>query len=258
MALVAVLTAGLIGGGIAAISQLAAADRPDLAAQATEEPTDTVPPVDDTVPPVDESDDDSDDGTESPSESDQAVVDGELVFDTGDGDPIVIDLGDADSDTLERLSECVGFPRFDFDLDVGTGDWEPGEFSLDLDEYFDGLPFDLEQLDTGDFGVFDGDGSVTVTGPDGVSVVDLGENGSVTVTKDGDDVTISTDGDATVSDLSDVFGDFGAIFERHGGPFSDETVDEFLESLPAFDDLPEIEPIDPDAVRSCVDEVLGR
>ena len=37
-----------------------------------------------------------------------------------------------------------------------------------------------------------------------------------------------------------------------------EIVDEFLESLPAFDELPEFESIDPDAVQSCLDEVLGR
>ena len=256
LALVAVLTAGLIGGGIAGISQLASADRPDLAAQATEEPTDTVPPVDDNVPLNDE----SDDRTESPPVPDEPGVDGEIVLDTGGGDPIVIDLGDADVDTIKRLSECIGLPQFDFDSDVALGEWDSDEFSLELDEFFDGLPFDLEDFDAefGDFGMFDGEGSVTVAGPDGVSVVDLGENGSVTVTKDGDDVTISTDGDATVSDVSDLFGDFDTIFERDGTPFGDDRFDELLETLPAFDELPGIEPIDPDALRSCVDEVLGR
>lgn len=260
MVWVAVLTAGLIGGSIAGISQLAGANQPDLGTQATDEPTDTVPPVDDTVPPVEESEDGSDDGTELPSVADESAAEGDIVLDTGDGDPIVIELGEFDSDTIERLSECIGFSQFDLDLDVELGDWDPDEFALDLDEFFDGLPFDLEDFDAefGDFGMFDGEGSVTVAGPDGVSVVDLGENGSVTVTKDGDDVTISTDGDATVSELSDLFGDFDTIFERDGSPFGDDRFAEFLETLPAFDELPGIEPIDPEALRSCVDEVLGR
>ena len=58
--------------------------------------------------------------------------------------------------------------------------------------------------------MFEADGgSVTVAGPDGVSIIDLGENGSVTVTKAGGEITVETDGDATVSDLEDLFGDFG-------------------------------------------------
>lgn len=44
---------------------------------------------------------------------------------------------------------------------------------------------------------------VSVTGPDGFSIVRLGD-GSVTVTRSGDDMTITTTGDATVMDIKDL------------------------------------------------------
>ena len=47
------------------------------------------------------------------------------------------------------------------------------------------------------------DAEVSVTGPDGLSIVRLGD-GSVTVTRSGDDVTITTTGDATVMDVEDL------------------------------------------------------
>ncbi len=269
-ALVAVLTAGLIGGGIAGISQLASADRADLAVTATATPDE---PNDDTAPPATTAPSDDDvDGEEPTSdepESSESTLDtsGQIVLDDGDGDPIVIDLGDLGDGDFGKLTECLGFPMFDFDIDVGgfePGDWQPGDLP-NLDEFLGDLPFDLGEFD-GDWGggVFDPDGgSVTVTGPDGVSVVDLGENGSVTITKENGEVTISTDGDATVGDLTEVFGDFGTVFE--GGVFDEEALDEFLDSLPdlgdqafpAPGDLPDFEPVDPDAVQACLDEALG-
>lgn len=274
MALVVVLTAGLIGGGIAGVSQLASADRPELAVSATDDP------ADETIPPVDDETDDP----AAPGEPDEPAfpieTDGEIVFDTGDGDPIVIDLGDFASGDLGELSECLGLPLLDFDFEFGDwepGEWEPGEFPIgDLDEFLEDLPFDdlpfdldaLEEWEPGEFGAFDLDGSVTVTGPDGVSVVDLGENGSVTITKQDGDVTISTEGDATVSEIEDLFGDFGGIFdgEFEFGEFDEGAFDEFLETLPNFDErafptldeLPDFEPIDPDAVESCLDEFADR
>ena len=259
MVLVAVLTAGLIGGGIAGISQFASADQPEFAAAGPDEPTDeTVPPVDD-----DEGEPDTPtDPAEPTGESDSQVV-----IDLGEGEPIVIDLSDVEGD-IEQLTECIGLPVF------GSGDFEIGEFEPGdlpkLDEFLEGLPFDLEALEdfegglAGDFGMFEADGgSVTVAGPDGVSVVDLGENGSVTVTKAGGEITVETDGDATVNDLEDLFGEFGSIFDgdfegEFGGLFDEQQIDEFLESLPQFDELPEIGSIDPDQVQSCLDEVLDR
>ncbi len=252
------------------MSQLASADRADLAVGATDEPSDeTVPPVDDEA--SDESsdapeDDSTSDETGEPDDTDEpGDTDGRIVIDTGDGEPIEIDLGDIEGE-VGRLTECIGVPMFDLDV----GGREPGEFGEfpidDLEEFLDGLPFDLETLDDGewgslDFGQFGVDGdSVTVAGPDGVSVVDLGENGSVTVTKDGGDLTISTGGDATVSELDELFGDFG------GDMGLDGLFDELFESLPNLDEsgfpdldeLPAIESLDPDAVQRCLDDVLGR
>lgn len=268
MALVAVLTAGLIGGGIAGISQLASADRADLSASATATPDE---PNDDTAPPATTAPSDDVDGEEPTSdepEPSEPTLDtsGQIVLDDGDGDPIVIDLGDLADGDFGKLTECLGFPMFDFDIDVGglePGDWQPGDLPT-LDEFLNDLPFDLGDIEGELGGLFDADGgSVTVTGPDGVSVVDLGENGSVTVTKENGEVTISTAGDASVSDLADVFGDFGTVFE--GGLFDEEALNEFLDSLPDLGDqafpapggLSDFEPVDPDAVQACLDEALG-
>ncbi len=254
LVLVAVLTAGLIGGGIAGVSQLASADQPDLVAAAPDEPTD------ETVPPA--ADDESDEPSDPAEPEAPPAADGQIVIDLGEGDPIVIDLGEVEGD-LQRLSECIGFPMFDGG-EIAPGDWDLGELP-DIDQLLEDLPFDLDALEdlegelAGEFGVFDDGGSVTVAGPDGVSVVDLGENGSVTVTKADGEITVETEGDATVSDLEDLFGEFGTIFEGEFGQlFDDEQMDEFLESLPALDELPEFEPIDPDAVQSCLDDVLDR
>ena len=281
-ALVAVLTLGLVGGGVAGVSQLASADRPDLGESAQADPTD------DTIAPADEKSADQEPAGEpaeepaDPNEGSDPVTEGQVVIDTGDGDPVVIDLGDLEMGRIGDLSECIGLPTFD--LDGPFGEFTPGDFSSEdfpfdleeLDEFLGELPFDLEALDelggdwTFDVGegdaprIFDvGGGTVTVAGPDGVQVVDLGENGSVTVTTDDGEVTVTTGGDATVSELDDLLGEFGTIFEGLPELFDDEAIADFAESLPAFEDWPEFEDwpafetIDPDAVQSCIDEVLG-
>jgi hypothetical protein len=270
-ALVAIVTLGLVGGGVAGVSQFASADRPDLATSAQDEPTDdTIAPVDDEA-----TDDETRGEPDQPvDESNEPVStnDGQIVLDTGDGDPIVIDLGDLEMGRIADLTECIGLPSFDGQLGEFTpGDWSSEEFPLDLEELLGDLPFDvgaLEELerdwaielgdDAGTFDGFDIDGgSVTVIGPDGVSVVDLGENGSVTVTTDDGEVTVSTGGDASVSDLDDLLGEFGSILEGGSGMFDDEALDDILESLPSSDELPRFESIDPDAVQACIDEALG-
>ncbi len=278
-ALVAVVTLGLVGGGIAGVSQLASADRPDLEPAAQDDPTDdTIAPVDDDT--GDEPADDVDDA--DPVEADVTASDGQVVIDTGDGDPVVIDLGDIEMGRIGDLSECIGLPAIDLDGSLGEftpGDWSAEEFPFDLDaldELFEDMPIDLDALDEiaeewhaeaadGSVAqVFDPDGgTVTVTGPDGVSVIDLGENGSVTVSNDDGEVTISTSGDATVSELDDLFAEFGTIFEGLPDLFDDEAIADMVESFPAFEDWaefdewPAFEEIDPEAVESCLDEVLG-
>ena len=253
-ALVVVLTLGLVGGGVAGVSQFASADRPDLAVSAQDEPDDTIAPADD----------ETTDDTTTDDTTDDTTTDGEFVLDLGDGEPIVVDLGDLDLGRIGDLTECVGLPAFDADGGLGEfppGDWAPGEFPLDLEQLFDDLPLgdldglDLEGLDLDGLDLegldLDG-GSVTVVGPDGVSVVDLGENGSVTVTSEDGAVTVSTEGDATVSDLDDLFGEFGRIFEGGTGLFDDEVLHD--EAIGAW---PGLESIDPDEIQSCIDEVLG-
>lgn len=273
-ALVAVVTLGLVGAGVAGVSQFASADRPDLAAAAQDEPDDTIAPPDDPVedPTVDPADDGSGDDPAEPSGS----TDGEIVIDVGDGEPVVIDLGELDADRITDLTECAGLPSFD--PDTPFGEFGPGDFPLDLGRLLDDLPLDalddlegdwLEQDWPTELGGFDLDGgSVTIVGPDGVSVVDLGDNGSVAVTSDDGEVTISTEGDAQVDDLDDLFGEFGRIFEQGSGPFGDLFDDEQFDELfdddffqqfddDVFDGWPRLESLDVEAIESCIDEVLG-
>jgi hypothetical protein len=171
-------------------------------------------------------------------------VSGKIELDLGDGDPIVIDLDALDEDVVRQLTECIGLPSFDFSLDRPMSPRIPN-----LDEL-------LEQFewpdDFGDLHVID-PGRVTVTGPDGVSVVDLGESGSVTVTKDGDEISIETSGDATVSELDDLFSDLGKRFDAE---FPGD-IGDVLERLPHGGGVPEFEPIDADAVQACIDEAFA-
>lgn len=263
-ALVALLAIGLVGGGIAGVSQLASADEPELSAAAPDDGDEGDAPAQ----PVD-------DGDETPApppvpEDEPVDIDGQIVIDTGDGDPVVIDLGDIE---FGRLQECFGLPALPFDPDADLGEWsewEPGTGPFgDLDELFGDEFFEnLPAFD--EFPMLDG-GSVTVTGPDGTSIVDLGENGSVTITKDGDEIVVETDGDATVEQLDEMFGEFGTLFDEEFagdldvllddllGEFDGGLLDELLgEGFPAVDEMPEFELFDAEGAEQCVDEALGR
>jgi hypothetical protein len=204
MALVALATAGMIGGGVVAVSQFAAADEPALLAD-----TPTTTPDDDPVGPVDD-----------PARE----VDGEIVIDLGNGDdPMVVDLGEL-GQSFSELAACLDLPLFDGPLSADAPAVDgPGQ---DLEQMIDDMleNLDLENLDLGsldlgsfgDVGTMTLDGThVTVLGPDGVSVIELGDgDGSVTITRTDGELTIATDGDATVQDLPDFsgmppFGEFG-------------------------------------------------
>ena len=159
------------------------------------------------------------------------IVDGQIVIDNGDGEPIVIDLGEGtiNGESLEQFGECVGLPM------LGDGpmlDFEAGEFPFEefagvledfaarmledfLEDFafedFEGMleDFSFEEFgDFGDFGEFGADGThVTVMGPDGLTVIELGDgDGSVTITQQGGETTIDTDGSATVSELDEILG----------------------------------------------------
>ena len=110
---------------------------------------------------------------------DATDLDGKIVIDIGDGDPIVIDHGDLRSlaggnGDLGKIEQCIGDLPFDLNIDGGPG---------------------LNVFGSGD--------QITVTGPNGLTVLDFGEgDGSVTITKKDGEITISSEGDVQENDLS--------------------------------------------------------
>ncbi|MDJ0769186.1 MAG: hypothetical protein QNJ12_10345 [Ilumatobacter sp.] len=284
-ALVALAAAGLVGGGIVGVSALVSADRPSvegdgasLAAVADDDPIDE---SDEPFPDAPEPDGpEPDDGAE-PDDPARPVIDGEIVIDTGDGDPLVLDLGELTGD--DGVLACL--PH----LDMTFGDLDDFPFEDlpfgDLERFPEGFPFEdldeLPELDElfGEFGdVLDG-AQVTVAGADGVTVIDLGEgDASVTITQEDGEISVSTDGDAEVSDLDELVGGlFGELEGRlgEGGIFDDEFFediegrfldDEFFEDIEGgifddefFEDIEgRIEPIDLTELRECIDQALDR
>jgi len=203
MAWAALAAAGLVGGGIVVAGQLASADDsvPDVAEQPAEE----------------EQTGDEQTGDEQTGDEDagRPSIDGEIVLDDGDGDPLVIDLG--------AIGECLG-PIFESGplFDGGPmSEWDgegmppldelpfPPEFEQRMEEFLDDLSIDdLEGLDDGVRIFGSGGSTVTVVGPDGVEVIDLGEgDATITIEQSGGELTIETEGDATVAELPD-FGQF--------------------------------------------------
>ena len=189
-AIVAAASVALIAAGVLAVAQLASdEDSPVVnAAQetGTTPPTpapETTAPAPTTVPAAEEAPDDT------PDEA--GDLDGQIVIQLGDGEPIVLDLGDlgslgdlaggeGDLGDFGKIEQCLGDFAFDIDLDL---DAAPGELSL-----------------PGLFG--DGD-DLTVAGPDGLSVLDFGDgDGSVTITKQDGEITITSEGDVQVDDLA--------------------------------------------------------
>ncbi len=172
MALVAVATAGLMGAGLFGVSQFASADRPQVTPEASGE---VLASPDTTAP----REDDAEGAGTNPT------IEGQIVISGGDGEPIVIDLGEGtiDGTSIDQFAECVGLPL-------------PGEGPM------------FGELPSGDMGGFALDGThVTVMGPDGLSVVELGDaDGSVTITQKDGTVTIDTEGSATVKEMQDVLG----------------------------------------------------
>jgi hypothetical protein len=239
MALVALAAAGLVGGGIVGVSQFVSADRPEIESADQSLSAIDGPGDDETDDSDDETDDGPDDG-DGDGDGDGPIVGGEIVIDIGDGEPIVIELDGDDDGRFLEFHECVGLPIFgdgqvfDFDLD-GEGfpfqEWDEAK----IDEFLEGLPLgELDGSIFGEFGSFELGGThVTVVGPDGVTVVELGDgDGSVTITKDGDEVTITTDGDASVEELPDLFDD-----RFLDGRFLDELFGEDFDPEARLDEL---------------------
>ena len=198
MALAALAAAGLVGGGVVVAGQFASADdRPSLeAGEAAAEPTPDAPP--ERVVPVER--------------SGSAATDGEIVLDLG------------------ALGECLGpifggGPLFGTDAEGAPGSPFDDDFAQRMEEFLDGLPWDelgdldldLDGLDLDDgVRIFGSGGSmITVVGPGGVELIDLGEgDATVTIEQTDGELTIETDGDVTVSDLPDLgelFSEFGEL-----------------------------------------------
>ena len=179
-AAVVAASVALVAFGALAVAQFASDGDAPVANAAQENGTtpptpapDTTPPVPDTAPP-----------TTAPADAD---LDGKIVIQVGEGDPIVIDLGDLGAlgeggglGDLGGIEQCIGDLPFDIDLNAAPGDLAlPG------------------------FDIF-GDGeTVTVTGPNGLTLLTFGDgDGSITITKKDGEITISSDGDVQESDLA--------------------------------------------------------
>ncbi len=271
------MAVGLLGAGVAVAGQIGSDDQQGVAAAAVKPPGAAPQKIvqDETV-----SDDNPPDATVPVTTVNGRSTDasGRIELDVGDGDPIVVELDEFDDAVVGKLGECLGLPSFE--LHVGDGPLRPGDLPDDLDTWLDDVLSEWDvQVGTnheGDLGsTFDDlfaefgvtpDGQVTVTGPDGVSVIDIGEDGSVTISRNGDDITIETTGDATVSDLGDLVDDLGTLFGDQFDPDGElnldddlqRRIDEMLEGVPTPDELPDLGSVDPTEMQGCIDDALGR
>jgi hypothetical protein len=274
MVLVAAAAASLVGAGLIGISQFASADRPEITPSAGEplpEPSDE---------DGDSDDGDTDDGEHGP------VVEGQIVIDNGDGEPIVIDLGEGsiNGESMQQFSECIGLPIFGGEPGESPfGDFEDFQFE-DFEGMFEDFPFgdfegmledfpieDFEGMfeefgefgGPGHFGEFATDGThVTVMGPDGLTVIELGDgDGSVTITQQGGELTIDTDGSATVNELDEMLGaiEFGDLESFDLESFD---IEEMFEDFP-FDRFEDFDPGQfdgfeleiPTEIQDCLDAI---
>ena len=215
----AAASVGLAATGVVAVAQFASADDSDpLPANAVAQ-VDEAPPVPapTTVP--------DDEPSGEPSGDDQ------IVIRIGDGEPIVIDLGDlglppelGDLGELGELGELGDLQDLDFEQVQKC----LGGSLLDLD--LGAVPGSLPPL--GGLDVFGDD--VTLAGPDGVSVLDFGEgDGSVTITRENGELTITSEGDVDVQQL-------------------DEILDELPDEAPAERPLPPLP--DFDTILECLEQ----
>ena len=286
-------TAGVIGAAAFGVSELASADdEATLAASATTTVPDDTDDTDDTDGTTAEPDDGAGDADQQPSVDTESgdgpeggipSIDGELRIETGDGDPIIIDLGELAGGDLQQFQECVGLPVFgqgagdlpsieeiDPLLDDMFGDFgslfdelpEGGELDELFRQFEEQFGGDLDEL----FGEFDAgtvfpmpgiaDGAVTVTGPDGVTIIDLGDgDATVTITRDGDtgEITVTTDGSASeqqLDELTDVF-----PLPHLGDPGDGDGDFEFDFALPDLSGGIFESMIDPELVESCLAEL---
>jgi hypothetical protein len=161
-------TAAILGAAAFGVSELASADDDsDLTDEAAADPADDVTPKSDesarAAEPTDtdsngddsngddsNGDDSNGDDTDNNGDADDPSgdapddrplfhADGELRLDLGDGEPIIIDLGELDHEALAQFTECIGLPSF------GVGDGFPRLDPEQFDQFFE--DFDPEQFD---------------------------------------------------------------------------------------------------------------
>jgi hypothetical protein len=177
----------LVGAGVLAIAAFASNDDSPTANAAQEQGTTPPTPAPQTAPPTVAPQ--TTPATTAPADQspDDGDLTGKIVIQIGDGDPIVIDLNDLGAlsggsgghGDLGDIEQCIGDLPFNIDLNAAPG--------------HGGLP---------SFDVFGNGDTVTVTGPNGVSLLTFGDgDGSITITKHDGEISISSDGDVQQSDL---------------------------------------------------------
>lgn len=223
MALAAAVAATVAVGGVAIGSQFASADRASIASTSA---TQTDDPVDD--------ESDTDDSSDSDDTTDDDTTIGDVV---SLPDDFVAQVEAYDACLAEQLPEVFGDGGL---LDVPFTGWN---------------------------------GTVTVSGPgvdDGAFADDLGGftlvefgdgDGSVTITKTGDDISVTTSGDATTVDMSKVGDEFDAAWDQYGEQIkaAEQACRDLLPDIGAIDvDLGELdELIDLGELGPKIDELLG-
>jgi len=181
---VAVIAASvaLVAAGVLAVALFASNDDSPTANAAQEAGTTPPTPAPETAPPTTPAA-----PTVPPTSAPSGDMSGKIVIQIGDGDPIVIDLNDLGAlgagsgglGDLGNIEQCIGDLPFNIDFNALPGDA--------------GLP---------GFDVFGNGDTVTVTGPNGVSLLTFGDgDGSITITKKDGEISISSDGDVQQSDL---------------------------------------------------------
>lgn len=251
--------AGLIGGVLGVVGLIAVLFALSIGASASETTLvgDAASVTGAAQPAAAQDDDGVDDSTDADENEDA---------DDADGD-VPADLADID-EKLEAFEACLAENGIDFEKFDGPMDHHGFGFGfdhLDLEE-FDPENFDPAELDKffdEKFGDFDREGfELFEIGPD-VSVMDDGEltiadfgdgDGTVTITKSGDDISVTSTGDVTVETVEP----FTGLAELGEGFGFDFDFDFKPGEIPEFNfkGFPKLGELD-DAFRTCEELLPG-
>ncbi len=188
------LTSGLLVGGVLVGSQFASANTPGVADDPTTstEVPDTDVPSDDTTEPTTEE-------TDGESDEEQADWDKADWIDLGG----LFDLDPEVAAQFEELEACISEQLGDLDL-FGGLDVFGEDGVIPPFEKLEDFDFDFDMLDG-----FEIPSGVFVEAGDDTGFYEFGDgDGTITITKSGDDVSVSSDGDVNVQNFE--LPDFGA------------------------------------------------